>query len=65
MSVPSTVADLRHGRQGGRWLPKGHVPVDVATAELCDVCGMAMVVTDGDRHPGCEQPELELFPDAR
>jgi len=46
--VPTTATDLRYGRRGGGWLPRGAgVP---APTVPCDVCGAPVLV--GTRHRG-------------
>jgi hypothetical protein len=62
--VPTTATDLVHGRQGGRWLPAGYVPVDYELAEHCSVCDGLLVAGQVGRHQSCTPVAAEMFPDA-
>lgn len=54
--MPTTATDLRYGRRGGGWLPRGAgVPVPVVP---CDVCGRPAYF--GARHRDCEAAGVEL-----
>lgn len=51
----STTTDMRHGRQGGNWLPDDYEPISLLTARKCDGCGLPMVVGQWDRHHLCKR----------
>lgn len=46
--------DMRHGRQGGRFLPDNYEAVDFDQAPHCDMCGGLMVVGQHERHHLCD-----------
>lgn len=62
-AMPSTAIDKAHGRQGGRWLPAGYVPVDLELADRCAVCDGYLTAGQTDRHESCTPIADELFPD--
>ena len=60
--MPTTVADLRHGRRGGGWLPAGYVALDEQVAEHCAVCDGLLTAGQIGRHATCVETPDELFP---
>ena len=55
VGMPTSATDLRYGRRGGGWLPRG--AGGPAVTVPCDVCGAPVHV--GTRHQVCAEA-LEL-----
>lgn len=60
--MPTTAADLRYGRRGGRWLPAGYTPALDADTPRCDVCDRPLAAGQAVRHASCAVPADQLFP---